>query len=95
MYAVVGKWKMDPSQIADQDSVLHERIVPMVKGSPGFVSGQWTRTADAAEAISFIVFEDQGSAEAFLEVVKSDPENRGEHGVENGFLIVAEVLASA
>jgi hypothetical protein len=95
MYAVVGKWKMDPSQTADQDSVLHERIVPTVKGAPGFVSALWTRTTDATDAISLIVFEDQGSAEAFLELVKSDPENRGEHGVENGFLIVAEVLASA
>jgi heme-degrading monooxygenase HmoA len=95
MYAVIGKWKMDPSQTADQDSVLHERIVPMVKGSPGFVSGQWTRTTDSTDAVSFIVFEDRGSADAFLDVVKSDPENRAEHGVENGFLIVAEVLATA
>jgi heme-degrading monooxygenase HmoA len=95
MYAVIGKWKMDPSQSADQDNVLHERIVPMVKGSPGFVSGHWTRTTDATDAISFIVFEDQSSAEAFLDVVESDPENRAEHGVENGFLIVTEVLASA
>ena len=95
MYAVVGKWKMDPSHTADQDDVLHERIVPIVRRSPGFVSGQWTRTTDAVDAISFIVFEDRGSAEAFLEAVKSDPENRSEHGVENGFLVVAEVLATA
>ena len=95
MYAVVGKWTMDPSQTPDQDSILHERIVPSVKRSPGFVSGQWTRSTDANDAISFIVFEDEGSAEAFRKLVESDPENRGAHGVENGFLLVAEVVASA
>jgi hypothetical protein len=95
MFAVVGKWKMDPSQTADQDTVLHERIVPTVKASPGFISGHWTRTPDAVDAVTMILFEDEASAEAFRQVVASDPENRAEHGVAGDFLIVTEVLASA
>jgi hypothetical protein len=82
---------MDPAQQEEQDRVLNDQIVPMVKQAPGFVSGYWGRTADGAEAVSFIVFEDQAAAEGFAATVESDPEDRAQAGVEPGWLTTVEV----
>lgn len=95
MYAVVGKWVMDPGQRDAQERVLHDEIVPMVKAAPGFVSAQWTRAVDGDEHVSFVVFEDRGSADAFAETVRSDPHRRDAHGVESNWLGVTEIIATA
>ena len=95
MYAVAGKWLMDPAQLEEQDRVLHDQIVPMVKAAPGFVSGYWGRAADGVEAVSFVVFEDRSSAEGFAEVVGSDPEDRARSGIEPGWLTITEIVATA
>ena len=55
MYAVVGKWRMDPAQQEEQERTLHAQIVPMVKEAPGFVSAYWGRVADGNEAVSFVL----------------------------------------
>ena len=95
MYAVAGKWAMDPAQQGEQDRALHDQIVPMVKAAPGLVSGYWGRVADAVEAFSFVEFEDRVSAEGFTDVVSSDPEDRAKSGVEAGWLTIIEIVATA
>ena len=95
MYAVVGKWQMDPAQRVEQDQALNDQIVPMVKQAPGFVSASWGRTADGVESVSFVVFEDEASAKAFAEVVASDPEHRELAGVEPGWLTTIEIGVTA
>lgn len=95
MYAVVGKWVMDPTQREHQDRILHEEIVPMVKSAPGFVSAHWTRAVDGGEHVSFVVFESRAAAEGFAQVVRSDPHGREEHGVESAWLAVTDVIATA
>jgi hypothetical protein len=44
MYAVLGRWLMDPAQQEQQERALHEQLVPMVKQAPGFVSAYWAVT---------------------------------------------------
>lgn len=95
MYAVAGKWLMDPAQQEQQDQVLHDQIVPMVKAAPGFVSGHWSRAADGVEHVSFLLFDDQASAEAFADTVRSDPMDRARSGVEPAWLAVTEIVATA
>jgi hypothetical protein len=41
MFAVVGRWKLDPGHADKQREVLTQRIVPGVKAAEGFVSGYW------------------------------------------------------
>jgi heme-degrading monooxygenase HmoA len=95
VYAVVGKWVMDPNQRDAQQRVLQDEIVSMVKAAPGFVSAQWTRSVSGDEHVSFVEFEDQASAERFADVVRSDPHRRDDHGVASSWLAVTEVIASA
>lgn len=96
MYAVVGTWQMDPAEQAMQDRVLQEQIVPMVKQAPGFVCAWWGRAVTGTESVSFVVFDDRGAAEAFAAHVETDPENRGQFGVEpSGRLAVVEITATA
>jgi hypothetical protein len=96
MYAVVGTWLMDTAQQEMQDRVLHEQIVPMVKQAPGFVSAYWGRAVDRAESVSFVVFDDRAAAEGFAANVDTDPEDRGQVGVEpSGRLTIVEISATA
>jgi quinol monooxygenase YgiN len=96
MYAVVGKWQMDPAQREQQDQVLNEQIVPMVKQAPGFVSAYWARAVNAPESVSFVLFDNHADAERFAAVVRTDPEGREQYGVESsGWLSIVEIEATA
>jgi quinol monooxygenase YgiN len=95
MYAVVGKWQMDPSQVEQQDRVLSDEIVPMVKQAPGFISAYWGRSVDQADSVSFVSFEDRTDAERFAAVVDTDPEGRSQYGVAAGWLSIVEIIVTA
>jgi hypothetical protein len=41
MYAAIGVWNMEAGNWEEQQRGLHEEIVPLVRQSPGFVSGYW------------------------------------------------------
>jgi hypothetical protein len=62
MHAVVGRWRMDQSQVEGQQEFLKARIVPRVKTASGFVSGYWSRPTAEGIAYSFIVFADEAAA---------------------------------
>jgi hypothetical protein len=94
-YAVVGLWRMEPSQADEQQRELNERIVPQVSASPGFVEGRWTRQADAERHVSFVVFEDEASATSFADFVRGENLRQEAAGVANDSLEVYELIASA
>jgi hypothetical protein len=95
MYAVVGRWTMDPSRAEQQQAFLTERIVPSVRRAEGFVAGYWSRPAPDGVAYSFIVFADEDSAAAFAESVKRDPHDRRVTGVHGGALTIVQIAAGA
>jgi len=87
---------MDPAQAEQQDLVLNQQIVPMVKQAPGFVSAYWGRAVDGPESVSFVSFDDQANAERFAALVNTDPEDRGQFGVESsGWFSIVEIQATA
>ncbi len=96
MYAVLGRWLMDPGQQEVDERVLHEQLVPITKQAPGFVSAYWGRDVTGPESVTFVVFDDRASAEAFAAMVNTDPTDRGARGVEpSGGLTIVEIAATA
>ena len=95
MFAVVGRWKLDPAQVQVQREVLTQRIVPGVRQANGFVAGYWSEPTETGHAHSFIVFDELAAAEAFAESVRRNPHDRERHGVEDGELTVVELMAHA
>ena len=94
MYAVVGRWLMDPQRHEEQERRLKDEIVPAVKQAPGFLSGYWGRNADGVEHVSLLLFEDRPSAEGFAAYVSTDPEDRSQAGVEPDWFTVNEIIVS-
>jgi hypothetical protein len=68
----------------------------MVKQAPGFVSAYWGRAVDGADAVSFVLFDNQAAAKQFAATVNTDPEGREQYGVESpGWLSIVEIGATA
>jgi hypothetical protein len=95
LFAVVGKWKLDPAQADTQRAVLTGRIIPGVQQAPGFVAGYWSKPTATGDAHTFIVFDDVTAAEAFAETVRRNRHSREGHGVSSDELSVVELMASA
>ena len=51
-----------------------ERVVPMVSGSPGFVSGVWLAPADG-KGHSVVVFESEEDAQRMVDTLRANPPN--------------------
>ncbi len=62
MHAVIVEVQLDPDSEEEGQRMLLEEVVPMVKASPGFVSGVWARSDDKASGIGFVVFESEDAA---------------------------------
>ena len=65
MYAAIGVWNMEAGNWDEQQRALHEEIVPLVRQSPGFVSGYWMADRVAGKSYTTIVFEDEAAAQRF------------------------------
>lgn len=85
MYAVVVNVTIEDPEGAED--ALKERIVPAVAGSPGFVTGYWTRKGNSG--LSMVVFETEEAATAMSEQIRT-PE-----GVSVSSVEVREVVAHA
>ena len=71
MHAVVARVTIGDFEQAGPD--LRERIVPRVKGAPGFVTGYWTRAEDGTNGLSMLVFESEDQARAAAEMIRNGP----------------------
>ena len=67
MHAVVVTVQVDNFEEARKNLV--ERVVPMVKGEPGFVSGVWLAPEDG-KGNSIVVFESEDQARAAADMVR-------------------------
>jgi hypothetical protein len=96
MHVIVGVFKMDPSKRAEQEVALHERIIPMLRQMPGFVSSTSSYDATTSRSHSHIVFEALEDARRYAAFVRGNGYGDQErHGVEIESLVVAEVIAEA
>src|SRR5215213_10501875 len=97
MYAAIGVWNMEVGNWDEQQRALHEEIVPMVRQSPGFVSGYWMADRAASKTYTTIVWENEETAQRFKGFVLGEErqEAREGGGVINESFVIAEVLAEA
>jgi hypothetical protein len=95
MYAVIGRWSVDPSREDEQSRELHDVIVPMISVRPGFVAGYWSRDPETGRSHTTIVWETEESAHDFKELVDRQRQLAASFGVTNDFLVVTDVLANA
>jgi hypothetical protein len=97
MYAAVGVWNMEAGNWEEQQQALHEEIVPMVRQSPGFVSGYWMADRAASKTYTTIVWENEEAAQRFKGFVLGEmrQEEREEAGVGNESFVIVEVNAEA
>jgi hypothetical protein len=96
MHAVVGIWDMGAGDWEEQQRALHEEIVPMVRGIPGFVAGYWMGDRAAAKTHATIVWEDEEAAQRFKGFAQGPARQgrRDEVGVGSESMTVLEVLAA-
>jgi hypothetical protein len=93
VYAVIGVWDMDPERAGLQREVL-DKIVLGVRQAPGIVKGYWTDGPESNRSHTFIVFDDQASAESFAADVRGNVTNQDGSGVRNVSLEVTNVVAT-
>jgi len=92
MHTAILTFHHDPATWAEQQPELHNRIIPFVKQSPGFVAGYWTYDAKESRTVSFIVFENATQAEALRRAVRE--QTQGKKGpVTLESIRIAEILA--
>lgn len=73
MYAVVVTVSIDPARIEEAQANLRNTVVPMVKGSPGAVSGVWLAPDSGGNGMSVILLDSRESAEAALQMIPAEP----------------------
>lgn len=95
MHSIVGVFKMDPKHFARQRKELDERIVPLVRHQPGFVSATWSHDRDAGRSYSLVVLDSEDAARKFADFVKEQSAVPNDAGVQLESITVAEVLAEA
>jgi quinol monooxygenase YgiN len=95
VYAVAGRWTLDPSQTDRQGDAL-AGIVAGVRQLPGFVRGFWSRdVTDPSANLTWIVFETREQAEEFRRAVEQNAPAQRESGVARDDLVLVEVVAEA
>jgi hypothetical protein len=95
MHATVGVFKMDPGLFARQRQELDERIVPLVRHQPGFVSATWSYDRDAGRSYALVVLDSEDAARKLAAFVTERSSIPNDAGVELESIVVTEVLAEA
>ena len=95
MHSMVGIFKVDPSLRARQRTELNERIVPLVKHQPGFVSATWSYDLAEGRSFAVLIFDSERAARGMAEYVREQMARGNDAGMQLDSLSVAEVEASA
>jgi hypothetical protein len=95
MHAVVGIWTIDEARRDEQNRTIHEELVPLTKGQPGFVCGYWMHDPETGKAHTTIVFNSRESAGSFKALVESRSEQAAQAGVTGDIFAMVEVVADA
>jgi len=95
MYATVGIFSMDPAASAQQARELSDRIIPMVRVRPEFVSGYWNQDRVTSRSYAYLVWQSEAAARSFAAMVEANASGRAAFGVHLESIAVVEVLASA
>ena len=94
-YAIVAVHTHPKETLEQKKSFLHERIIPMIKGQKGFVSGYWGLDKDARLSNSYIVFDTESHARAVASMVQEESSKPNPFDVRPLSISVVEVLGEA
>jgi hypothetical protein len=95
MFAVAGRWRLDPAMAAQQDQ-MRPRVVASVRGAPGFIRGFWScDVAEPAVNLTYVVFATRRQAEDFQRSVEANADAQAAAGVRLDELRVLEVTGHA
>jgi hypothetical protein len=72
MHAALVTVTIDPATADAARTMLNEQVIPMVKASPGFISGYWLDPKNN-EGFSFVVFESEDQARQAAPPAGSSP----------------------
>ena len=95
MHALLATFQMDPARLAENTDELRERIIPMVKHQPGFVSGHWSYDRARSRYHSFIAFAREEDARGLHAFLATQVANQRDGGVVFESASVVEVLGHA
>jgi quinol monooxygenase YgiN len=73
MHALVVSVTIEPGHDEEAQAQLESNVLPMVKQSPGVVSGYWMRSSDGQHGSSVVLFENEEAARAAADMVPNTP----------------------
>jgi len=94
MHTMVVQMSTDPARPEEVARHLREDVARWAKQQPGFVSGQWLRSADRRQGMGVIVFASEGAATAAAQGPRSYPRD-GNRAWNIERVTVCEQLTSA
>jgi len=62
MHTLLVQMSIDPSRAEEISRHLREDVVGWARQQPGFIAGQWLRSADGKEGIGVVVFASEDAA---------------------------------
>jgi quinol monooxygenase YgiN len=92
MHALVVKVTIDPTRLAEAETMLKNQVVPMSRQRQGFTGGYWLRALDGTHGMSIELYESEAAAQAIADSAAQAPPNTPV--TLDGFEIF-EVLATA
>ena len=95
MHAVLGVWTVDARHAETQKQGLESYVVPTVRQFPGFVRGFWTKSQDNNRDYTFIVFDDESSAQSFKASIEANAPAWEAIGTRAEELHIVEVITAA
>ena len=73
MHAVVVAVELDANRADEARELLESFTIPMAKGTTGFISGPWMRSADATSGRGVIMLESEDAANALASRAAEGP----------------------
>lgn len=73
MHALVVSVTIEPGHGEEAQAQLESNVIPMVKQSPGVVSGYWMRSSDGQQGSSVVLFENEEAARGAADMVPNTP----------------------
>lgn len=94
-YAVYAVYHHPRETWPQQKQFLHDRIVPMTKSQPGFLSGTWSYERNESKSVGWVVFDTEANARSLQTFMREEATRPNPFGVTPVVIEVVEVLAEA
>lgn len=94
-YVLTAVYSHPKETWSQQKQFLHERVVPMTKSQPGFVTGHWSYDSAESRSYGHVVFETEKDARALETFLHEEAKRPNPLGVAPVSIHVSETMAEA